>query len=78
MTNHTSNAGMEAVDNVALEGPKPSVVAIAYSSRKLWRISDTLSILRYGPVSVDIAGQNGTSFEGAGSLETGAKTGVIN
>jgi hypothetical protein len=35
MTNHTSNAGMEAVRNVTLEEPKPSVVAIAYSSMKL-------------------------------------------
>lgn len=70
MTKHTSNVGMEAVDNVALEGPKPSVVAIAYSSKKLKRTSDTLSILRYGPVSVDMAGQNETPFAGAGSLET--------
>lgn len=72
MTNHRSNVGMEAADNGALEGPKPVVVAIAYSSRKLTRTSDVLSILRYGPVSVDIAGQNETPFAGAGSLETGA------
>jgi hypothetical protein len=73
MTNHTSNVGMDALSNVAPEGPKPPVVAIAYSSRKLSRTSDKLSILRYGPVSVYTAGQNGTSSAGAGSLQLQGK-----
>jgi hypothetical protein len=63
---------------VALEGPKPSVMATAYSSRKLSLTSDILSILRYGPVSVDTAGQNGTPSVGAGWLQTERELGLIN
>ncbi|KDR24312.1 hypothetical protein L798_06315 [Zootermopsis nevadensis] len=56
----TPAAPIGEMNSAALEGPRPSVIAIVYSSRKFFRTSDILSILRYGPVSVRTGGQDGT------------------
>jgi hypothetical protein len=74
VTNHKNDVKIDALNSVALELPRPPVMAIVYSSRKFSRTSVILSILRYGPVSVCTEGQNGTSSAGAGSLGTKEKS----
>jgi hypothetical protein len=66
MINHKRSDRIDALSNAAIEGPRPPVTAIVYSSRKFSRTWDTLSILRYGPLSVDSGGQCETPSAGAG------------